>query len=121
MRVIDIAQLAAVRTVGLTTWGRRSGRPRRIEIWWFHVDGRFVITGTPGPRDWYANVLANSAVIVHAGARDLPGVARPVEDRGQRRRVFADRQTWWYLTQASLDELIEGSPMVEVDFAESTD
>ena len=49
-------ELAAYRTIDLTTVGRRSGRESRIEIWWFLVDGRFFITGTPGARDWYANV-----------------------------------------------------------------
>ena len=43
-----VARLAATRTIEITTTGRRTGRPVRIEIWWFHVDGRFFSTfGVP--------------------------------------------------------------------------
>ncbi|MGW5359433.1 nitroreductase/quinone reductase family protein [Actinopolymorpha pittospori] len=116
--MIDIAALAAIRTIDLTTWGRRSGRPLRIEIWWFHVDGRFVVTGTPGPRHWYANVLTNPTVIVHVADQDLPATARPITDPRLRHLVFTDAQTSWYLGQSSLDELVRNAPMVEIDFAE---
>lgn len=118
--MIDFADLAAIRTIDFTTWGRRSGRPLRIEIWWFHVDGRFIITGTPGPRHWYANVLANPAVIVHIEGHDLPGTARPITDRRLRHEVFTDVQTSWYLSQSSLEELIRSSPMIDIDFGETT-
>lgn len=46
-------------TIDITTVGRKSGEPRRIEIWFRQVDGRIYITGTPGTRDWYANLLHN--------------------------------------------------------------
>lgn len=116
--MIDFEALAAIRTIELTTRGRRSGKPRRIEIWWFHIDGRFIVTGTPGPRHWYANVLAHPAVIVHAGPWDLPGTARPITHPRLRHQVFTDTRTSWYLRQASLDELIRSSPMIEIDFGE---
>lgn len=108
--------LARTRTIDLTTFGRRSGRPARIEIWWFRVLGRFVITGTPGPRDWYANVLANPAVIIHANGDDYPGVATPITDPVFREAVFTDPQISWYSTQAQLDDLVVRAPMVEIRF-----
>lgn len=111
----DVAELAAQLTVDLTTRGRRSGRPLRVEIWWFHVDGRFVITGTPGPRHWYANVLADPHVTVHVDGLDLPALARPVTDPEARRRVFTDPRTGWYREQADLDELVRTSPMIELE------
>ncbi|MEX2322330.1 MAG: nitroreductase/quinone reductase family protein [Acidimicrobiia bacterium] len=74
----DLERLAALRTIDLTTYGRRSGLPRRIEIWWFHVDGRFIVTGTPGKRDWLANVTARPEVIIHAGGMDTPATVRPI-------------------------------------------
>jgi len=39
------------RTIDITTIGRKSGEPRRIEIWMHHFDGRTYISGSPGPRD----------------------------------------------------------------------
>lgn len=113
--VIDA--LAATRTIDLTTLGRMSGRPASIEIWWFHVDGRFIITGTPGPRDWYANVLANPAVIIHAIGRSYEGRAEPITDRAFRRRVFTHPQIDWYSTQAQLETLIDTAPMISVELS----
>ena len=59
-----LAMLRSTMTIDFTTIGRNSGQPRTIEIWWFHVDGRFIITGTPGTRDWLANIRANPAVVI---------------------------------------------------------
>ena len=72
--------LAVTRTIELTTVGRRSGRLSRIEIWWFHVGGRFIVTGTPGRRDWYANVLAHPEVVIHSRTGDHLGLASPILD-----------------------------------------
>ena len=52
-------------TIDITTIGRRSGEPRTVEIWFLAVDDRIFITGTPGPRDWYANLLADNTLIFH--------------------------------------------------------
>lgn len=115
----DIAALAATRTIDLTTVGRRSGRPRTVEIWWFHVDGRFVITGTPGPRDWLANVRANPEVTISTGNGTVRGTATEVDDGDFKRRVFTDPQIGWYRTQADIDRLVAFAPMIEVDLHES--
>ena len=110
-----ISRLAATRTVDLTTIGRRSGDPARIEIWWFHVDDRFVITGTPGKRDWFANVLANPDVTIHAPFGDFAGRASIIEDAAFRRRVFTHPEIGWYRSQSELERLVRLAPMIEVD------
>jgi len=111
-----ISQLASHLTIDLTTIGRRSGKPRRIEIWWFHVNGRFMITGTPGRRDWYANVLANSNVIAHVAGWDLPATAHPVRDPLLRGEVFDTPSTRWYSSPAQRQRLIDEAPMIEIRF-----
>ncbi len=111
-----IGRLAATRTIDITTIGRRSGRPSRVEIWWFHVDGRFLISGTPGRRDWMANVLANPSIVVHAHGHDFAGSARVVEDLEIRRRFFTHPDVGWYRTQADLERLVATAPMIEVVF-----
>ena len=104
-------------TVDITTIGRFSGQPRRIEIWMHAIAGRYIITGTPGPRDWYANLLANPSMTLHLpNSVDLPAVATPVLDEGSRREVFTAEKTWWYRSQVDLEELIATSPMVEMRF-----
>ena len=67
--------LARDRTIDITTTGRRSGRPQRVEIWWHRIEGRHYISGLPGARGWYAN-LGESIP-------DLAGIAWPVHIGGQ--------------------------------------
>ena len=105
-------------TVDITTTGRRSGLSRRIEIWMFRVGGRYVITGTPGRRDWYGNLLADGRLTVHVPRQslDLPALAVPIEDAVFRRTVFTASHVSWYGSQAELESLVQHAPMVEIRF-----
>ena len=79
------------RVVDITTTGRKSGEARRIEIWCHHLEGRLYITGTPGRRDWYANMMAHPDFTLHLKEsiqRDVPARATPVTDVDERRKVF---------------------------------
>ena len=112
-------ELADDPTVDITTTGRRSGEPRRIEIWMLDVDGRYFITGTPGRRDWLANLLADPALTVHLKRRagvDVSGRATPVRDDDTRRRVIEHLAATWYRSQTPVDDLVAQAPMVEVTF-----
>lgn len=102
--------------IDITTTGRKTGQPRRIEIWFHNLDGRLFITGTPGPRSWYANLVANPDFTFHLKRSvhaDIPARATPILDKTQRREILAgiiaklggDR---------NLDEWVANSPLVEV-------
>lgn len=69
------------RVIDITTTGRTSGAPRRIEIWFFNLDDALYLTGAPGqPRHWYRNLCADPAFTVHlkqSCQADLPAVAHP--------------------------------------------
>jgi deazaflavin-dependent oxidoreductase (nitroreductase family) len=113
------AELADSPIVDITTTGRRSGQPRRIEIWMLDVDGRFFITGTPGPRAWLANLAAAPSLVVHLkrhARRDLPARAAVITDPEVRRYVLTHPSAAWYLGRATIEELIAGAPMVELRF-----
>lgn len=107
-------------TIDITTIGRKSGQPRRIEIWFRHVDGHTYITGTPGPRDWYANLQANPRFTFHlkeSMQADLPAHARLIDDPDERRRILSAPAMVWYHSQvASVEDLVAGSPLIEVLF-----
>jgi deazaflavin-dependent oxidoreductase (nitroreductase family) len=113
---LDLDALASHQAIQITTTGRRSGLPRRVGIWWFRVDGRFIITGTPGRRDWLANLDAKSRLTVHVAGRDIEATATRVTDPAFRRKVFTRPQTSWYSSQAELDHLVATAPMVEIHF-----
>jgi hypothetical protein len=81
----------ADRTVDITTMGARSNKPRRIEIWFHNIQGTVYLTGLPGPRGWYANLLAHPQFTFHLthGVRaDLPATATPITDPDERARLF---------------------------------
>jgi deazaflavin-dependent oxidoreductase (nitroreductase family) len=109
-------------TIDITTTGRRTGRARRIEIWMLDVDGHFFITGTPGRRDWFANLTADPALTVHLkrhAHRDLAAHATLVTDPDTRRTVLEHLSARWYRGQAPIDELVAEAPLVEVSFDEA--
>lgn len=104
--------------IDITTRGRRTGQPRRIEIWFHNVEDRVYITGLPGRRSWYANLLAHPEFTFHLKESiqaDLPARARPVVDEAERRVVLSGilRQLG---RSPDLDAWVAGSPLVEVEF-----
>ncbi len=44
--------LARPHRIDITTIGRRSGQPRRIELVFHVIDGEIVLSGITGRRDW---------------------------------------------------------------------
>jgi deazaflavin-dependent oxidoreductase (nitroreductase family) len=68
----------------LTTTGRRSGRPRQIEIWFTRHDGRYYLVAEHGRRaQWVQNLVADPAVSVRVGTRRFRAVARVVDHRAE--------------------------------------
>lgn len=108
--------------VDITTTGRRSGSPRRMEIWFHNIDGRIIITGTPGPRGWLANLKADPAFTLHLKGdiqADLPARARVITNPAERRAIMSAPQTAWYREQVGgVEPLVENSPIVEVVFSD---
>ncbi len=76
----------------LTTTGRRSGRPRQIEIWFTRHEGRYYLVAEHGSKaQWVQNLLADPVVRVGVGARRFRGLARVVNQRAERSLVGAIR------------------------------
>jgi hypothetical protein len=110
--------LASDRTIDITRTGRSSGLPRRIETWFYRVGDRIYLTGSPGRRGWYANLLANPDFTFHlkqSVAADLPARATPITDPAQRRAIF-DRILSDLGGTQDLEAWLAGSPLVAVGF-----
>jgi deazaflavin-dependent oxidoreductase (nitroreductase family) len=104
-------------TIDITTTGRQSGKARRIELVFHNIDGQVIISGLPGRRSWYANLLANPQFTFHlkgAVKADLPATARAIVEPVERRAVM-DRvaQNWG---RADLEVMLARSPLVAVTF-----
>jgi deazaflavin-dependent oxidoreductase (nitroreductase family) len=105
--------------IDITTVGRRSGEPRRLEIAFHNVGGRIYISGIPRPskRSWLSNLEADPRFTFHlkgAVRADLPATARIITDGAERRQVLAEVAKNWNRT--NVDTMVEQSPLIEVTF-----
>ena len=114
---MGVEELPLTGTCDLDTVGRRSGRPRRVEIWYVVADQQIVVTGTPGARHWLGNLREHPQAVLclREPALRLHVTAHEVTDPHTRRRIA--EQAWrvqpWYAEQPySLDDWVAGSPMV---------
>jgi deazaflavin-dependent oxidoreductase (nitroreductase family) len=106
------------RTIDITTTGRKSGLERRLEIWFFRAGGKIYLSGSPGRRDWVANIRAHPEFTFHlkqSAHADLRARGHPVDDPDERRRVMASIVEGLGRPSA-LDEWVARSPLVEVEF-----
>jgi len=116
-------------TIDIITTGARSGLPRTTEIWFTNIGGRIIITGTPGAggergsrkrRDWLANLKANPDFIFRFKESidaELTARAVEIEDPADRRAIMSAPETKWYRDNGGpIEELVAGSPIVEVFF-----
>lgn len=102
----------------LTTIGRRTGQPHRIEIWFGEHEGRvYLLSGGRDRSDWVRNVRANGNVTVELGGEARAGVARVVDpgtDEDTRaRELLVDK----YREGDNLDEWGRTSLAVVIEFA----
>jgi deazaflavin-dependent oxidoreductase (nitroreductase family) len=105
-------------TIDITTTGRRSGLPRRIEIVFHNFDGRIYISGLPSRRKraWVANLEADPHLTFHLkGSRvtaDLPATARVIDDQAEREAIIPRVASVW--RRQDIDLMIAHSPLIEV-------
>ena len=113
------AELARGQVVDITTTGRHTGQPRRIELVYHNVDGRILISGKPGfPRGWVANLNADPTMTFHLKRgliADIPSRGRVITDRAERERLLPAIARLWGIDLALM---VRSAPLVEVTFPE---
>jgi deazaflavin-dependent oxidoreductase (nitroreductase family) len=112
------AVLHGRRLIDITTTGRRTGVPRRIELTYHIIDGRIYISGMPvagRTRAWLRNLAVEPRFTFHLKGRvtaDLPATARIITDEAERRAVFAEIVKVW--TNQDVETMTRHAPLVEV-------
>ena len=111
--------LARGHRIDITTTGRRTGLPRRVEIVFHNIDGRLIISGSPRSdrkRAWLLNLESNPNLTFHligSVKADLPARARVITDQSERRAIAE-----WITTNAWRNQDVEAmtayAPMIEV-------
>lgn len=108
--------------IDITTTGRKSGEPRRIEIVFHNFSGTVYISGFPRPqkRGWLANLEAHPDFTFHLKndvKADLAATARSITEAAERlpilEQVKSSQEGW---KDVDIEDAVKMSPLVEVTF-----
>jgi deazaflavin-dependent oxidoreductase (nitroreductase family) len=113
--VLDALARNGVTQIDITTTGRKTGQPHRIEIVFHNIDGRLFISGMPGfKRSYMANLAADPHFTFHLRkpAADLAATARIITDSSERREVLTAVAANW--KRDDIDVMVDTSPLFEV-------
>ncbi|TMB58886.1 MAG: nitroreductase family deazaflavin-dependent oxidoreductase [Chloroflexi bacterium] len=102
----------------LTTIGRKTGRPHRIEIWFALHDGRIYMLSGDGDRaDWVKNIRKNGRVRIKVGSRTVEARARIARGgaEDQRARELLDRKYMDWKPGKKLSSWARGALPVAID------
>ncbi|GMQ85144.1 MAG: hypothetical protein BMS9Abin07_0709 [Acidimicrobiia bacterium] len=107
----------------ITTTGRNSGLPRRIEIGFHSFDGKHYITGRPGrKRDWLANMSANPEFTLHLKRglqADVSTTAELLTDPEEREAALRLILESWDNSPEKIDHIIgrwvAGAPLIRFE------
>jgi deazaflavin-dependent oxidoreductase (nitroreductase family) len=103
--------------IDITTTGRRTGQPRRIELNAHWIDDRLWLSGLASrrKRSWVANLETQPRMTFHLkgqDAADLPATGRVVEATAERAAVIPHVAAAW--GRRDVQAMIELAPLVEV-------
>ena len=111
--------LEADSVVDITTIGRKSAQPHRVEVNVRHVEGQIYLSNRPkNLRDWVANIKINPEFIYHftqSVQLDFRARATPIHDPELRRQLFSvilEREG----LMEELEDRITYSNLFKVDF-----
>ena len=91
-----LRQVAGKQTTRLTHYGRKTGKPHEVTIW-FVLDGDRLYIGTANVnRQWVLNVQKTPQVKLSIAGENVEGTARLLTDRAEHERAMAAiRRKYW--------------------------
>lgn len=114
----ELEHLAAEDVCYLTTTGRVTGRPHRVEIWFALHSRTLYLLHEGGMADWMKNMAHQPSVTVSIQEVVLTGKARLIEDREEdalARQLLGEK---YQSSEDDLTEWLKGSASVAVDLTE---
>jgi deazaflavin-dependent oxidoreductase (nitroreductase family) len=102
----------------LTTTGRKSGKPHRIEIWFAIEDGRmFLLSGGGDRADWLRNIRKNGDVRIQVSSQSTEARARVARAgaEDQRARELLDGKYMGWKQGKRLSSWARGSTPVVIE------
>jgi deazaflavin-dependent oxidoreductase (nitroreductase family) len=109
-----LRRVADRQTLSLTHYGRKSGRPYEVTIWYL-VDGdRLFLVSANAGRNWVRNVKARPAVSLRIGDQVFNGNVRPITDQQERDKVngLVERKYWYVAPMLWLARFLMASRII---------
>ena len=103
-----LKEVAARQTLKLTHYGRKSGKPYEVTIWFVLDDERFYIGTANVSRQWVRNVQKTPQIRLSIGGEIFEGAARFLIDRAEHERAMAAirRKYWMYVPIMALGRVL---------------
>jgi len=92
-----LARIASQSTLELTHYGRKTGQPYRVIIWFTIEDETMYLASMSKERQWCRNVRARPQVSLKIGAQKFNGEVSVITDEGEGDRVAQlIKRKYWY-------------------------
>ena len=95
-------------TLRLTHYGRKTGEPYEVTIWFIVEDDKIYLTTGNVNRQWVRNVKRTPRVRLSVGGEMFDGEARCLSDPGEQDRVMpmVRRKYWMFLPMIAIWRLL---------------
>jgi deazaflavin-dependent oxidoreductase (nitroreductase family) len=112
-----LRRVAGKQTLRLTHYGRKTGKPHEVTIWFVTEGDKVYLTTGNVSRQWVKNVRQTPRVKLAIGGEAFEGEARFVTDRRELDRVTSKalRKYWMFLPMLAAWRLLAAAGVV--DFA----
>jgi deazaflavin-dependent oxidoreductase (nitroreductase family) len=103
-----LRRVAAKQTTRLTHYGRKTGKPHEVTIWFVLDDDRLYIGSANVNRQWVRNVQKTPKIKLFMGGEMFDGNARFLTDRAEHERAMAAirRKYWMYVPIMALGRVL---------------
>jgi len=95
-------------TLQLTHYGRKTGKPYQVTIWYLVGDDKLYLVSANANRNWVRNVKRRPAISLRIGNEVFNGEVRSITDPGEREQVNAlvERKYWFVIPILRLSRLL---------------
>jgi len=103
-----LRRVADRQTLSLTHYGRKTGRPYEVTIWYLVDDDRLYLVSSNAARNWVRNVKARPAISLRVGDEVFNGNVRAVTDTKEREKVngLVERKYWFVIPILALGRFL---------------
>jgi deazaflavin-dependent oxidoreductase (nitroreductase family) len=110
-----LKRFARKHTLKLTHYGRKTGKPYEVTIWFVASGDKIYLTTGNVNRQWVQNVKQTPRVKASVGGEIFDGEARFISDARERDRVLSlvARKYWMYLPMIGIWRLLAATRIVQ--------